>query len=136
MSEDYIKSYVKLSIKDIISLKKETLGSRVILLVDGRKIVKVRAIGTVSRVYEYKNRVELVIDDGSGELVVKVWSDKLSMVEGIDKGQTIEVFGSLRTYKGVIYLNPDKMIRVTPEHLKLRALESKLIKLTLLKQYE
>lgn len=136
MSEDYIKSYVKLSIKDIISLKKETLGSRVILLVDGRKIVKVRAIGTVSRVYEYKNRVELVIEDESGELVVKVWSDKLSMVEGIDKGQTIEVFGSLRTYKGVIYLNPDKMIRVTPEHLKLRALESKLIKLTLLKQYE
>jgi len=136
VSEDYIKSYVKLSIKDIISLKKETLGSRVILLVDGRKIVKVRAIGTVSRVYEYKNRVELVIEDESGELVVKVWSDKLSMVEGIDKGQTIEVFGSLRTYKGVIYLNPDKMIRVTPEHLKLRALESKLIKLTLLKQYE
>lgn len=136
MYKDYVKSYVKLSIKDILSLKKELLGNRVLLLTNGPKVLKVRVVGTVSRVYEYKNRVELVIDDETGELLVKVWSDKLNMIEDINKGQTIEVFGNLRTYRGTIYLNPDRIVKVTPEYLKLRALESKLIKSTLFKQYE
>lgn len=136
VNKEYIKSYVKLSIKDVLNLRKEILRSRVFLLVGDYKIINVRVVGTISRVYEYKNRVELVISDETGELTVKVWSDKLSMIENLDKGQVVEVFGNLRVYKGTVYLNPDNIIRVPFEYLRLRALESKLIKLMLLKQYE
>jgi len=133
-SEEYTKPYVKMRIKDVLNSKKEMLGSRVIILAGKYKVPRIRVVGVVDRVYRYKNRVELVIDDGTGEITVKVWNEKLTAIENIEKGQTVEVFGSLRTYKDVIYINPDKILEVTPDYLKLRTLEAELIKSMMFKQ--
>lgn len=136
MEEGYAKSYVKMLIKDILNFRKELRGSRVFILTKEFKVSRVRVVGVINRVYEYKNRVELVIDDGTGEIIVKVWSDKLNDIKDIEKDQVVEVFGSLRVYKDTIYINLDRVVKVAPDYLKLRRLEAELIKSVLFKQYE
>jgi len=136
VEEGYAKSYVKMLIKDILNFRKELRGSRVFILTKEFKVSRVRVVGVINRVYEYKNRVELVIDDGTGEIIVKVWSDKLNDIKDIEKDQVVEVFGSLRVYKDTIYINLDRVVKVAPDYLKLRRLEAELIKSVLFKQYE
>ncbi|RLE74031.1 MAG: hypothetical protein DRJ56_08235 [Thermoprotei archaeon] len=128
MSSQRMLAYVKVSIRDAKSWLREAEGGRAFLKVGSLRIDRVRLAGFVDRVYEYKNRVELVLTDGSGELVVKVWSEKLGMVDGVNRGSAIEVFGVLRRYRDVTYVSPDIIRPVSGDVVRLRALEAKLVR--------
>jgi len=128
MGSQRILAYVKVSIRDVKSWLREAEGGRAFLEVGPFRMDRVRLAGFVDRVYEYKNRVELVLTDGSGELVVKVWSEKLDMLDGVDRGSAIEVFGVLRRYRDVTYVRPDIIRPVSGDVVRLRALEAKLVR--------
>lgn len=120
--------YLKVRIKDLFNYEKEIRNSFVYLILNGVTSSKVRVLGKITRIYEYKNRVELVVNDGTSEIVVKVWEDKMKLLENIKKNDTVEVFGILKIYRENLYISPDYIIKRDEKFVTLRKLEYELIK--------
>ncbi len=120
--------YLKLPIKEILTSDKEVKDNFVYLILPITTSSRVRVIGKLTRIYEYKNRVELIVDDDTSEIVVKVWEDKLDLIKDINKGDIIEVFGVLRIYRDNIYISPEIIMKRDEKYLELRKIEYELIK--------
>lgn len=118
------KAYVKACIAAIVEAEKKEQGSYVILLTgDGRVISKVRVLGRVVEVSDLGRRIDLVLDDGTGTLLVRVWEDKRWMVEDVVEGDYVDVFARVRSFRDTLYLSPDIVVKASEEMLEVRRLE-------------
>lgn len=91
-----------------------------------KKIVRVNIIANVVDKFESQGEVKfanITIDDGSGQIRARVFSDNLDKFEDIVQGDTLVVIGLIRSYNQELYIIPEIIKKQDPKYLLIRKLE-------------
>jgi len=133
MVEERFKRNVayKLRIGDILIGKPIINEERFSFLELGnKKIIRVNVIGNIVDKYEsaggdeQKKYVFLTLDDGSGQIRLKIFGDDYEKFKNLVQGQTIVVIGILRNWNNETYISPEIIKEEDPKYLLLRKLET------------
>lgn len=101
-----------------------------------KKIVRVNIIGNIVDKYkssgagesggENKPRkyVFFTLDDGSGQIRLKVFGDDYEKFKDFYQGQTVVVIGNLRNWNNETYISPEIIREMDTKYLLLRKLET------------
>jgi RPA family protein len=91
-----------------------------------KKIIRINIIGNVVEKFENTREGKylfLTIDDGSGQMRIKVFGDDVEKYKYFSQGQTIVVVGVLRNWNNETYINPEIIREMNPKYLLIRKLE-------------
>ncbi len=94
-----------------------------------KKIIRVNVIGNIIEVFENENSetgkkyVFLKIDDGSGQISLKIFGDDVLKFKDLNQGDTVIVIGLLRNYNNELYIAPEIIRKSDPKYLLVRKLE-------------
>ena len=91
-----------------------------------KKIVRVNIIANVIDKFESTGETKfatITVDDGSGQIRARVFSDDLHKFENIVQGDTLTVIGLVRSYNNELYISPDVIRKQDPKYLLIRKLE-------------
>ncbi len=112
----------------------EAEGERFAFLELGdKKIVRVNVIGNIVEKYESLGETKYLsftVDDGSGQIRLKVFGDNTERFKNFYQGQTIVVIGVIRHWNQELYISPDVMREMNPKYLLIRKLETEKEKAT------
>jgi len=87
-------------------------------------ISRVNAIVSVIDKFSSDNYVNLVVDDGTGNLKLKSWGEDIKLLNEVNVGDLVLVIGKVKEYNGEIFLSPEIIRRIeNPLWLKVRKLE-------------
>ncbi len=124
----------KLRINDILMGKPALDNERFSFLELGdKKIIRVNIIGNIVDKYEAgienpsedgKKYIFLTLDDGSGQIRLKIFGDEISKLKDITLGKTVIVIGTLRHWNNETYISPEIVKEADPKYLLLRKLET------------
>ena len=95
-----------------------------------KKIVRVNVLGNIVDKYESEGRDEgrkyvfLTLDDGSGQIRLKIFGDDYEKFKHVVQGQTVVVIGVLRHWNNETYLSPEIIREIDPKYLLVRKLET------------
>jgi len=100
-----------------------------------KKIIRVNIIGNIVDKYESgesapgdenKSRkyVFYTLDDGSGQIRLKIFSDDYEKFKDFHQGQTVVVIGTLRNWNDETYISPEIIRETDPKYLLVRKLET------------
>lgn len=92
-----------------------------------KKIVRVNVIGNVVDKYESIGETKYVsftVDDGSGQIRVKIFGDDTEKYNSFVQGQTVVIVGVLRYWNNEIYISPEIIKETSPKYLLIRKLET------------
>lgn len=84
---------------------------------------EVRALGKVADKYTGDKYASITIADKSGEIRVKAFGEDARLVEGIENGDFVDVFGVVKEYQGEKYVLPGIVRKVEAEFSVLREAE-------------
>lgn len=120
----------KLRIGDILIGKPVVDEERFSFLEFGdKKIVRINILGNIVDRYESAGRDEgrkyvfLTLDDGSGQIRLKIFGDDYEKFKDIVQGQTVVVIGVLRHWNNETYISPEIIREMDPRYLLVRKLE-------------
>lgn len=91
-----------------------------------KKIVRVNIIGSIIDKFLNegdKNYLFFTLDDGSGQIKLKVFGDDLNKFKEVEQGQTVLVIGVLKNWNNETYISPEIIREQDPKYLLLRKLE-------------
>ena len=119
----------KVWISDIVNnefIKKEGEWEPNYISLQDKKISRVNIIANV--ITNYKNDegdyVSITIDDGSNSIQVKAWKEDVSILTGLEIGETILLIARVREYNNEKYLTPEIVKKLdNPEWLVYRKKE-------------
>ena len=92
-----------------------------------RKIVRVNIIGNIVDKYESLGATKylsLTVDDGSGQMRLKVFGDDSDKFKNFSQGQTIVTIGVLRYWNNELYVSPEIIKELDSKYLLIRKLET------------
>lgn len=120
----------KLRIGDILIGKPIVNEERFSFLEFGdKKIVRINVLGNIVDRYESEGGDErrkyvfLTLDDGSGQIRLKIFGDDYEKFKDIVQGQTVVVIGVLRNWNNETYVSPEIIREMDPRYLLVRKLE-------------
>jgi hypothetical protein len=96
------------------------------LELDDKKIVRVNIIANIIDKFVSegeKKYAGITLDDASGQIRVKTFGDDVSILNGLEIGNTIGVIGVLRYFNNELYVLPETVRRLDPRWLIVRKLE-------------
>ncbi|MBS3094474.1 hypothetical protein J4474_02315 [Candidatus Pacearchaeota archaeon] len=129
MADEQFKRNVahKVRIGEIFLGKPLLESDRFIFLELGnRKIIRTNVIGNIVDKYESqgdRKYLFLTLDDGSGQIKLKIFGDDVSKFSDVQQGQTVVVIGNLRYFNNEIYIAPEIIKEHDPRYLLVRKLE-------------
>jgi RPA family protein len=129
MTEGQFKRNIayKFRIGDILLGKPIFDGDRFSFLELGnRKIIRVNVIGNIVDKYESEGEKKycfLTLDDGSGQIKLKFFSDDVDKFKNVTQGQTVLVVGNLRNFNNETYIAPEIIKEQDTKYLLVRKLE-------------
>lgn len=91
-----------------------------------RKIIRVNVAGNIVDKYESegeKKYVFFTLDDGSGQIQLRVFGDDFEKFKNFSQGETVIIIGVLRHWNNAIYITPEIIKPQDPKYLLLRKLE-------------
>jgi len=91
-----------------------------------KKIYRINVIANIIEKYQSegeKRYASITIDDGTGQIRLKVFGDDVNKFEGLQEGDTIIIIGILRTYNQELYILPEIIKRADVKYLFIRKLE-------------
>jgi len=91
-----------------------------------KKIVRVNVIGNIVEKFDSEGEKRfsvLTLDDGSGQIKLRVFADDVEKFKNITQGQTVLIIGLLRHFNNEIYINPEIMREQDTKYLLIRKLE-------------
>ncbi|MEA3414031.1 MAG: OB-fold nucleic acid binding domain-containing protein [Nanoarchaeota archaeon] len=91
-----------------------------------KKISRVNVIGNIVDKYESEGDRKYIffkLDDGSGQISLKVFGDDVEKFKGVAQGQTVVIIGVLRNWNNETYIQPEIISDKDPKYLLLRKLE-------------
>jgi len=94
---------------------------------DGKPLTRVNVIGNIVDKYESdgeKKYMFMTLDDGSGQIKLKVFGDDCEKFKEVTQGQTVAVIGVLRHWNNETYIQPEGISEKDPRYLLLRKLET------------
>ncbi len=130
MPEEQFKRNIafKLRIGDILMGKPILDGERFSFLELGdKKIIRVNVIGNIVEKFDSEGEKRFsvfTLDDGSGQIKLRVFADEVERFKNIVQGQTVLVIGLLRHFNDEVYINPEIMREQDPKYLLIRKLET------------
>jgi RPA family protein len=92
----------------------------------GRKVNRVNVVGNIINKYVSdgeKKYIFITIDDASGQISIKAFSDDIEKIKDLIQGQTIVVIGLLRYFNDQVYITPEIVREINPKYLLVRKLE-------------
>ena len=116
----------KIRIWDLLNASPIMNGDRFSALeVREKRVSRVNVICNVIDKYSNpeKSYNTLTIDDGTGQMRIKAFSDAYILLSGIEIGDTIKIIGFLREYNDELYISPEIAVRVDPKWAYVRKLE-------------
>ena len=99
----------------------------IFLALGNKKVVRVNVIGNIVEKFESegdKKYLFFTLDDGSGQIKLKVFGDDVDRFRNIVQGQTVGIIGVLRNWNNETYIQPEVMKEQDPKYLLIRKLES------------
>ncbi|MCK5624436.1 OB-fold nucleic acid binding domain-containing protein [Candidatus Pacearchaeota archaeon] len=130
MADEQFKRNIafKLRIGDILMGKPVLDEERFSFLELGdKKIVRVNIIGNIIEKFDSEGEKRfsvLTLDDGSGQIKLRVFADDVEKFKNITQGQTVLVIGLLRSFNNELYINPEIMKEQDVKYLLIRKLET------------
>ena len=96
-------------------------------LIKGKDVVRVNVISVAISMYENSDAkyAAITLDDGSGNIRMKVWEDDFKILQGIGLGDVILVIGRLYEQNNEIFLRPEIVRKMDVEWMKARNAELK-----------
>ena len=91
-----------------------------------KKFVRINILANVIEKYindGERKFASLTIDDGSGQLRIRVFGEDINKFEGINQGDTVIIIGLLRSYNQELYVLPEIIKNQDPRYLLVRKLE-------------
>jgi RPA family protein len=91
-----------------------------------KKIVRVNIIGNITDKYESEGERKYIfftLDDGSGQIKIKCFSEEANRFREVGQGQTVLVIGILRNFNNETYISPEIIREQDTKYLLLRKLE-------------
>jgi len=91
-----------------------------------KAIIRINLIANVIDKYiqdEERKFGTLTLDDGSGQIKVKLFGDEIEKLAQFNQGDTIVVIGTLRTWNNELYINPELIKKKDSAFLLVRKLE-------------
>ncbi|MBU0894172.1 MAG: OB-fold nucleic acid binding domain-containing protein [Nanoarchaeota archaeon] len=117
----------KLRIGDILIGKPILDGERFSFVELGnKKIIRVNIIGNIVDKFESEGDKKysfFMLDDGSGQIRLKVFGDDVDKFKYITQGLTVVVIGVLRYWNNELYINPEIVKEQDTKYLLIRKLE-------------
>lgn len=92
-------------------------------ILDDKEIVRVNIVANVIDKYETENYSTLTLDDGTGTIRLKAFSDSVALLNNIEIAATVVVIGVLRYFNNELYIVPEIVKEVDPKLLLARKLE-------------
>lgn len=92
-----------------------------------KKIIRVNVIGNVVEKYDSERETKfstMTLDDGSGQIKLKLFGDDTEKFRDITQGQTILVIGVLRHWNNELYISPEIIKEQGPRYLLVRKMET------------
>jgi len=91
-----------------------------------KKIVRVNIIGNVVEKFESNKESKylfLTIDDGSGQIRIKIFGEDVEKYKDFSQGRTMVVIGVLRNWNEETYITPEIIKEMDQRYLLIRKLE-------------
>lgn len=91
-----------------------------------KKITRANIIANIVDKYESDGErrfASITLDDGSGQIRARVFSEDISKFKDLKEGDTIVIIGLLRAYNQEIYILPEVIKKKDPKYLLIRKLE-------------
>lgn len=91
-----------------------------------KKIVRVNLVGNIVDKYESSGETRYLfftIDDGSGQIKLKVFGDDVAKFKNYNQGETVVIIGVLRHWNNETYMQPEIIKVNDPKYLLVRKLE-------------
>ena len=92
-----------------------------------RKIIRVNIIGNIIDKYESEGEKKysfFTLDDGSGQIKLKIFGDDVEKFKFLTQGLTVTVIGVLRHWNNETYISPEIIKEQDPRYLLLRKIET------------
>ena len=96
------------------------------LELNNKRVVRVNLVGNITERYESegeKKYLFFTLDDGSGQIKLKIFGEDVPKFSEFGQGDTIVVIGVLRFFNNEVYLSPEIIKRKDPRYLLVRKLE-------------
>jgi len=117
----------KLRIGDILLAKPIFDQEKFLFLELGeKKLARVNVIGNIVDKYDSegeKKYMFFTLDDGSGQIKLKVFGDDTKKFKNVTQGQTVSVIGVIRNWNNETYIQPEGISEKDPKYLLVRKLE-------------
>jgi RecG-like helicase len=117
----------KLKIGDVLIGKPVMDGEKFSFLELGnKKIVRINIIGNIVDKYESEGERKYIffkLDDGSGQISLKIFGDDIAKFKEITQGLTVLVIGTLRFWNNETYIQPEIIKEQNVKYLQVRKLE-------------
>lgn len=91
-----------------------------------QQIVRVNVVGNIVDKYEStgdKTYIFFKLDDGSGQISLKVFGEDVQRWKDLAQGQTVIVIGVLRYFNNETYISPEIIKETDPKYLLVRKFE-------------
>lgn len=91
-----------------------------------KKIVRVNLIGNIVDKYQSEGEKKFIfftLDDGSGQIPLKIFGDDVEKFKEIHHGETVLIVGILRHWNNDTYISPEIIREQDPKYLLVRKLE-------------
>lgn len=128
MTDKYKRNIAfKLRIGDVL-LGKPIIEQEKFLYLElgNQKVSRANIIGNIVDRYDSEGDKKysfFTLDDGSGQIKLKVFGDDVDKFKGIAQGQTVVIIGSLRYWNNETYIQPEIIKEKDPKYLLVRKLE-------------
>lgn len=115
----------KVWIKDIHSAKSQIDASSGLpsFLIREKTLVRVNFIASIIDTFSSGTYGSVVVDDGSGQVRLKVWGDDLVLLEGRGIGDLVLIIGRVSQFNDERYVRPEIIRTVSQDWALLRRLE-------------
>ena len=91
-----------------------------------KKIIRVNLIGNIIDKFESEGERKycfLKLDDGSGQISLKIFGDDIAKFSGFNQGQTVVIVGTMRSFNNEVYVSPEIIKEMDTKYLLVRKME-------------
>ena len=129
-----LKTFLKTNIDTILNSEIVNSDNTFYLKIDGYMVSDIRVLARITEISVKDKYRDLYVDDDTGKIIVRVWSEKYDVVKDLDVNDYIDVLGRIRFFKDIRYIDPFIIIKVNDMRMiRIRKKEIKLLKIFLSK---
>lgn len=91
-----------------------------------KQIIRVNVVGNIVDKYENQGEKKysfFTLDDGSGQIKLKVFGEDADKFSRVTQGQTVLVIGVLRSFNNEVYVSPEIIRKIDARYLLVRKIE-------------